>query len=220
MGDSLDLIPIGGWRGQGRKRRWISPWLMATYDPIEGTFGSVCRVMSGFSDAFYKEQTIRYLGAEIGGGDTDAEGGGIEGGEGGDGGEEGEEEEEEGEEAEGEADEEAQVEGEEGEEGAYGGDGDGGERPLLLDGPAGGVETGETASYWFRPSEVWEVRGADITVSPVHMAASGLVHPTRGLSMRFPRFIKKRPDKRLSDATTPELLAAMFRKQAQGQAEM
>ena len=47
MGDSLDLVPIGGWRGQGRKGKWISPWLVATYDPRDGTLGSVCRVMSG-----------------------------------------------------------------------------------------------------------------------------------------------------------------------------
>ena len=46
------------------------------------------------------------------------------------------------------------------------------------------------------------------------MAAAGLVHPQRGLSMRFPRFIRKRPDKRLADATTPEQLAAVYRKQA------
>ena len=62
------------------------------------------------------------------------------------------------------------------------------------------------------------MRGADITLSPVHMAAAGLV-AERGLSMRFPRFIRKRPDKRLSEATTPEMLAAMFRKQTQGQAD-
>ena len=74
MGDSLDLIPIGGWRGQGRKQRWISPWLMATYDPIEGTLGSVCRVMSGFTDAVYRENTIKYMGREFSvGGDEGAE---------------------------------------------------------------------------------------------------------------------------------------------------
>jgi len=66
MGDSLDLVPIGGWRGQGRKKRWISPWLLASYDRATGALGSVCRVMSGFSDAFYSENTVRYLGAEFG----------------------------------------------------------------------------------------------------------------------------------------------------------
>ena len=66
---------------------------------------------------------------------------------------------------------------------------------------------------------MWELRGADITVSPVHMAAAGVVHAQRGLSMRFPRFIRKRPDKRLADATTPEQLVEMFRKQTQGQGD-
>merc|ERR1719329_1953169 len=83
MGDSMDLVPIGGWRGSGRKSRWISPWLVATYDPVEGTFGSVCRVMSGFTDKFYKEKTIQYLGSEFVvaklSGDTSTEGATAEG---------------------------------------------------------------------------------------------------------------------------------------------
>ena len=67
----------------------------------------------------------------------------------------------------------------------------------------------------FVPSEVWEVKGADITLSPVHQAATGLCHPERGLSLRFPRFIRKRQDKLLRDATTPAMLAAMFKRQVQ-----
>ena len=58
---------IGGWRGSGRKKKWVSPWLVAVYDPETETFGSVCRVMSGFTDEFYKENTKLYLGAELGG---------------------------------------------------------------------------------------------------------------------------------------------------------
>ena len=200
MGDSLDLVPIGGWRGQGRKKQWISPWLMATYDPKSGTFGSVCRVMSGFTDAFYKEHTIKYLGSEFSMGGAVADGEGEEAG-----GNEG---------AEGEDDDEE--EGEDLDEMDEDGD-SGGARTRR--GPADGVETGEQPPYWFDPCEVWELRGADITVSPVHMAAAGLVHAQRGLSMRFPRFIRKRPDKRLADATTPEQLVEMFRKQTQGQGD-
>ena len=45
------------------------------------------------------------------------------------------------------------------------------------------------------------------------MAAAGLVHPERGLSLRFPRFVRKRPDKGLAGASTPEFLAGLYRKQ-------
>ena len=94
----------------------------------------------------------------------------------------------------------------------------GGRGGLVLSQAADGVETGERPVWWFRPTEVWEVRGADITLSPVHMAAAGMVPGSpRGLSMRFPRFIRKRPDKRLADATTPDQLVELFRKQMQGQ---
>ncbi len=31
--DSLDLVVIGAWHGQGRKVGWYSPFLLAVYDP-------------------------------------------------------------------------------------------------------------------------------------------------------------------------------------------
>ena len=52
-----------------------------------------------------------------------------------------------------------------------------------------------------------------ITVSPVSVAALGLVSQTRGLSLRFPRFISVREDKGIADASTPEFLANMYRTQ-------
>jgi DNA ligase 1 len=66
---------------------------------------------------------------------------------------------------------------------------------------------------WFVAREVWEVRFADITLSPVYTAAIGLVSEERGLSMRFPRFIKIREDKGIDDASTAKELAAMWEKQ-------
>ncbi|QRV86352.1 ATP-dependent DNA ligase [Ceratobasidium sp. AG-Ba] len=121
LGDSLDLVPVGGWHGIGRKAGWWSPILLALWDPRIGKFVGVCKCMSGFSDAFYKA--------------------------------------------------------------------------------------------WFKPSEVWEIKGADITLSPVSQAAKGLVPGDRGLSLRFPRFVRVREDKSLTDASGPDFLAGMWRKQ-------
>ncbi len=54
---------------------------------------------------------------------------------------------------------------------------------------------------------------ADITLSPTYTAAIGLVSDERGLSLRFPRFLKKRDDKGIDEASTSEVLAGLFRKQ-------
>jgi DNA ligase-1 len=53
---------------------------------------------------------------------------------------------------------------------------------------------------------------ADITLSPVYTAAIGLVSDERGLSLRFPRFLKKREDKGIDEASTSEFLAGLWRK--------
>ncbi|KAH9931109.1 ATP-dependent DNA ligase [Epithele typhae] len=118
LGDSLDLVPVGAWHGNGRKAQWWSPVLLAVWDPAEEKLVAVCKCMSGLKPEVY-----------------------------------------------------------------------------------------------FRPQEVWEIRGADVTVSPVSVAALGLVSETRGLSLRFPRYISSREDKRVEDASTPEFLANMFRSQ-------
>ena len=54
-----------------------------------------------------------------------------------------------------------------------------------------------------------------MTLSPVYTAAMGLVSEERGLSMRFPRFIKVREDKGIEEASTGRELAMMWEKQNQ-----
>jgi DNA ligase-1 len=49
VGDSLDLVPIGAWHGNGRKADWWSPILLAVYDHHRGIFVALCKCMSGTS---------------------------------------------------------------------------------------------------------------------------------------------------------------------------
>jgi DNA ligase-1 len=70
-----------------------------------------------------------------------------------------------------------------------------------------------TPVVWFEPQEVWEVAFADLTLSPTYTAAIGLVSEERGLSTRFPRFLKVREDKGIDEATEAEELATLYRNQ-------
>jgi DNA ligase-1 len=69
---------------------------------------------------------------------------------------------------------------------------------------------------WFVPeeSQVWEVRAADLSISPVHMGGVGKVDASRGIGLRFPRFLHLRQDKAPADATTADAVVAMYRAQA------
>ncbi|APA14120.1 hypothetical protein sscle_12g088900 [Sclerotinia sclerotiorum 1980 UF-70] len=150
--DTLDLIPVAAWHGQGRKAKFWSPILLAVRNDETGTLEAVCKCISGFSDAFYKVNKEFY-----------AEGG----------------------------------------EHVLGG------KPNYVD------YRGGHPDVWFEPQEVWEMAYADITISPVYRAAIGLVSDEKGLSLRFPRFLKKREDKSIEEASTSEFLAGLWRKQEQ-----
>ena len=159
--DSLDLVPIGAWHGNGRKAGWYSPFLLAAYDPTTETYDSVCRCMSGFTDAFYEEKTETFGKRAVGGEETKTK-----------------------------------------------------RQPSRKPAKPAWVNTLERPDVWFVPSEVWEVRGADLTLSPKHAAAAGARHAERGISLRFPRFVAARPDKSPEDASGPAEVLALFDAQA------
>jgi len=73
--------------------------------------------------------------------------------------------------------------------------------------------SGGHPAVWFNPQEVWECAFADVTLSPTYTAAIGLVSESRGLSLRFPRFLKVREDKSIDEASTSDFLAELYRKQ-------
>lgn len=147
LNDTLDLVPIGAWHGNGRKAGWYSPFLMACFNPETEEYQSVCRVMSGFTDSFYIEMK-EFLSED-----------------------------------------------------------------KLLSKKPPYYQTGETPDMWFCPQLVWEIRGADFTVSPVHHAAIGLVHPSRGISIRFPRFICRVSDRNPDECSTAADIVEMFHSQ-------
>ncbi len=85
---------------------------------------------------------------------------------------------------------------------------------------------------WFEPKVIFEVLTADLTLSPIYMAGQGLVSrqdlrgrqsswltiaigqvDTKGISLRFPRFIRVRDDKDPEDATTGEQIAEFYEAQ-------
>lgn len=88
-------------------------------------------------------------------------------------------------------------------------------RPLALDAPRAYYVSGAAPDVWLDAAAVWEVRAADLSLSPAHRAAIGRVAPDKGISLRFPRFVRARPDKKPEQATTAAQVADMYLAQDQ-----
>lgn len=67
------------------------------------------------------------------------------------------------------------------------------------------------ADVWFEPFLVLEILGAEVTLSPIHLAALDSIRKGSGLAIRFPRFTGKyRTDKNPEDATTSKEIVEMY----------
>jgi DNA ligase-1 len=76
------------------------------------------------------------------------------------------------------------------------------------------VQSAIEADVWFEPEVVIEVRGAEITLSPIHVCALDAIRKGSGLAIRFPRFTGNfRLDKSAEDATTVEEVIGMYKRQ-------
>jgi DNA ligase-1 len=76
------------------------------------------------------------------------------------------------------------------------------------------------ADVWFEPKTVLEIIGAEITLSPIHVCAMGIIRKGSGLAIRFPRFTGNfRSDKSPEDATTEKEIIEMYRNQLKKVAE-
>ncbi len=86
-------------------------------------------------------------------------------------------------------------------------------KPYIRDRKPPRVDSNMKPDVWVEPALVAEIIGAELTLSPIHTCCYGWVKPGAGISIRFPRFIRWRPDKGPEDATTTKELYEMYKRQ-------
>lgn len=70
---------------------------------------------------------------------------------------------------------------------------------------------------WFEPTTVFEVLTADLSLSPVYKAGSNVYD--KGISLRFPRLIRIRDDKKVEECTSSGQIIEFYEAQSQHQRE-
>lgn len=72
---------------------------------------------------------------------------------------------------------------------------------------------GLAPDVWFDTKMVWEIKTADLSLSPVYTAATGFTSLNKGISLRFPRFIRIRPDKKPEQCSSADEIFNMYKNQ-------
>merc|ERR1740117_2306367 len=149
LGDSLDVVPIGGFYGKGKRTGAYGAFLLAIWNPEEEEFQTVCKAGTGFSDEdlvdhyeFFKQRTLPNPESNF------------------------------------------------------------------------NVSDRLKPDVWLEPCQVWEIKAADLSISPVHTSALGMKADGKGIGLRFPRFLRIRDDKGPEDATSADQIVDMFEAQA------
>lgn len=105
LGDSIDLVVVGADWGKGKRTGVFGSFLLASYNKEDGTYQTVTKVATGFSDLDLDLYTKLFM-------------------------------------------------------------------PLITEGPPENLKfKAKNVDVWFKPSEIFEVRCADITLSPNYTAS-------------------------------------------------
>lgn len=85
-------------------------------------------------------------------------------------------------------------------------------KPFTSKEPLGTYQIGKgiKPDFWVHPIKVWEIAFDSMTRSPLYKIGS--LGSQGGISVRFPRLVRERADKQVSDANTTEEIIDMFEK--------
>jgi ATP-dependent DNA ligase len=150
VGDSLDLVVIGGYIGKGKRTGAYGGFLLASYNQDTGEYETTCKIGTGFSDEDLVSIHAKLKPSEI-----------------------------------------SQP------------------KPYFV---YDTTNSNAKPDVWFDPSMIFEVLTADLSLSPIYKA--GHQQYGKGISLRFPRFLRIRDDKGIEDSTSSSEVAEFYERQA------